>query len=124
MKDLDRMDSQWVEMVASKPAHVLFRGGAERLVLLVTIAVMAVTFMAITALAPMPAAGSHNGRAEISTPAVSRAFFPHVPHQPTPTPTPTSTPTPLIELVGQIGGFIRRWRRKGATPTSALDRAC
>ncbi|MBK9095446.1 MAG: hypothetical protein IPM84_22360 [Anaerolineae bacterium] len=113
MKDLDRMDSQWVEMVASKPAHVLFRGGAERLVLLVTIAVMAVTFMAITALAPMPAAGSHNGRAEISTPAVSRAFFPHVPHQPTPTPTPTSTPTPLIELVGQIGGFIRAVEAQG-----------
>ena len=62
MKDLDRMDSQWVEMAASKPAHVLFRGGAERLIFLVSIAVMAVTFMATTALAPMPAAGGHNGR--------------------------------------------------------------
>ncbi|MFZ2421333.1 MAG: hypothetical protein WA029_09315, partial [Anaerolineae bacterium] len=62
MEDLDRMDSQWVEMVASQPAHVLFRGGAERLIFLVSIAVMAVTFMATTALAPMPAAGGHNGR--------------------------------------------------------------
>ena len=43
MEDLDRMDSQWVEMVASQPAHVLFRGGAERLIFLVSIAVMAVT---------------------------------------------------------------------------------
>ena len=94
MEDLDRMDSQWVEMVASKPAHVLFRGCAERRVLLVTIAVMAVTFMATTAQTQMSVVVSHDRGAVINTPAVSRAFFPQVRRQATPTNTPTPTPSP------------------------------
>ena len=79
--------------------------GAGLLAVVVANVVIAVTFLTTRTQAQPLADAIRGWNTVATTPVVSKAFLPQVRRQVTPTPTPT--PTPLIELVGQIGGFIR-----------------